>query len=156
MRTIIIGLGNPLLSDDGLGLQAAKLLRQRLGPEARVEVIEAYTGGLNLMELMVGYEWAVVVDAVTTGKHQPGTLIELGLDDLLSSRNTRSTHDASLAVAIETGKLLGLRLPDSIFFIGIEAGNAKDFGEQLTEQINQALPLLVERVLTKLSLEATP
>lgn len=156
MRTIVIGLGNPLLSDDGLGIRAASLLRQRLCDDDRVDVIEAYTGGLNLMELMVGYERAVVVDALTSGHHTPGTLVELGLDDLLTSRNTRSTHDASLAVALETGKLLGLRLPGSIFFFGIEAGNAKDFGELLTDQVDQALPMLVELVLTKLDLEAIP
>ncbi|NTV15174.1 MAG: hydrogenase maturation protease [Desulfobulbaceae bacterium] len=156
MRTIIIGLGNPLLSDDGLGLQAAALLRQRLGGAAQIEVIEAYTGGLELMELMVGYELAVVVDAVTSGCHQPGTLVELGLDDLRSSRNTSSTHDASLAVALETGKALGLKLPGALFFFGIEAGNAKDFGEKLTPQVNESLPLLVERVLMTLAREATP
>lgn len=156
MRTIVIGLGNPLLTDDGLGLQAAALLRQRLGDDERVEVIEAYTGGLDLMELMIGYERAVVVDAVTSGRHHPGTLVELGLDDLLSSRNTTSTHDASLAVAIETGKLLGLQLPEAIFFFGIEAGQANDFGEQLTAPVRQTLPFLVERVLTRLAGEVTP
>jgi hydrogenase maturation protease len=156
MRTIVIGLGNPLLSDDGLGLQAAALLRQRLGADDRVEVIEAYTGGLDLMELLVGYERAVVVDAVTTGQHPPGTLVELGLNDLLSSRNTSSTHDASLALALETGRMVGLKLPETIFFFGIETGNARDFGEQLTAPVRQALPLLIEQVLTTLAREVTP
>lgn len=155
MRTIIIGLGNPLLSDDGLGIQAATLLRQRISDDELVDVVEAYTGGLGLMELMVGYQRAVVVDAVSSGQNLPGTLVELGMDDLLSTRNTTSTHDASLAIAIETGKILGLKLPDEIFFIGIEAAEANNFGEQLTTQVSQALPLLVDHVLNKLGLEIT-
>jgi hydrogenase maturation protease len=151
MRSIVIGLGNPFLSDDSLGIQAAALLRQRLAGNDRVEVMEAYTGGLGLMELMVGYGRAVVVDAVSTGRNRPGTLVELGLDDLLPSRNSNSTHDASLAVALETGKLLGLKLPETIFFFGIEAAQAHDFGEHLTDPVRQALPHLVDRVLTTLA-----
>jgi hydrogenase maturation protease len=156
MRTIVIGLGNPLLSDDGLGLRAAALLRQRLGGDDRVEVVEAYTGGLDLMELMVGYERAVVVDAVSSGRNRPGTLMELGLDDLLASRNSTSSHDAGLAVALETGKALGLKLPRVVLFFGIEIGNAKDFGEELTAPVQATLPLLVERLLATLAGEATP
>lgn len=156
MRTIIIGLGNPLLSDDSLGIRAAALLRQRLGDDERIEVVEAYTGGLDLMELMVGYERAVVVDAVTSRRHPPGTLVELDLDDLLTTRNTTSTHDSSLAVAIETGRLLGLPLPGSIYFFGIETAQAHDFGELLTEPVRRSLPHLVERVLTRLECEVRP
>ena len=156
MKSIVIGLGNPLLSDDGLGPQAAALLQQRLADEPLVTVVTAYLGGLSLMELMVGYELAVVIDAVTSGCHCPGTLVELALDDLATSRNTTSSHDASLAVALETGKALGLDLPASIVFLGIEAGEANDFGERLTPAVLEALPQLLERVLTRLDFEVTP
>jgi len=156
MRTIVIGLGNPLLTDDGLGIKAAALLRQRLGGDSKVDVMEAYTGGLDLMELMVGYGRAVVVDAVTTGHHRPGTLVELGLDDLLASRNSNSTHHTSLAVALETGKLLGLELPETVLFLGIEAGAANEFSEILTAPVRKTLPLLVEQVLTALADEVAP
>lgn len=156
MRTIVIGLGNPLLTDDGLGPQAAALLRQRLGGDDRVAVVEAYSGGLDLMELMVGYERALVVDAVSSGRHRPGTLVELGLDDLRASRNSTSSHDASLAVALETGRALGLKLPALVRFFGIEIGNARDFGETLSAPVGATLPLLVERLLTTLAGEAAP
>lgn len=156
MRTIVIGLGNPLLTDDGLGLRAAELLRRRLGGDSKVEVVEAYTGGLDLMELMVGYGRAVVVDAVSSGRNRPGTLVELGLDDLRASRNSTSTHDASLAVALETGRALGLQLPGVVLFFGIEIGNARDFGQELTAPVQATLPRLVERLLATLTGEATP
>lgn len=156
MRTIIIGLGNPLLTDDGLGHRAVALLRQQLDDNDQIDVTEAYIGGLSLMELMVGYEQAVVVDAVTSGRNRAGTLVELRLDDLRTSRNSNSTHDASLAVALESGRLLGLKLPDSILFFGIEAGEANDFGEQLTPEVSASLPDLVDRVLTRLAHEVKP
>ncbi|MBU0483818.1 MAG: hydrogenase maturation protease [Proteobacteria bacterium] len=154
-KTIIIGLGNPVLSDDALGIKAATILRQRLLSDQRIEVIEAYTGGLNLMELMEGYDRAIVVDAVTTGCHQPGTLVELSLNDLLASRNTTSSHDASLVVALETGRMLGLKLPTAISFFGIETLETGDFGEELSAPVRHALPLLVAEIMTILNREVT-
>jgi hydrogenase maturation protease len=153
LKTIIIGLGNPLLTDDALGLKAAARLRQRLPLRDRVEVVDAYLGGLALMEMMVGFERAVVVDAVTTGAHPPGTVVELGLADLTDSRNTASSHDANLALALETGRILGLDLPVEIRFFGLEAANLGSFGENLSAALEAALPALVDRVLASLEPE---
>ncbi|MBU0674289.1 MAG: hydrogenase maturation protease [Proteobacteria bacterium] len=156
MKTIVIGLGNPCLRDDGLGIMVADLLRNHPERHDTVTVTEAYTGGLALMELMVGYDQAIVIDACTTGIHPAGTLIEMSLDDLTPSRNSTSTHDASLVVALETGKTIGLHLPSSIRFFGIEAGNTKDFGETLTEPVRRTVPALVAEVIATLNQEGAP
>ena len=64
MPTLIIGLGNPLVTDDSVGLRVAAELRSRLAGRADVEVTEDYWGGLRLMEQMVGYDCAIVIDAI--------------------------------------------------------------------------------------------
>ena len=153
MKTVIIGLGNPVLTDDALGIKAAEMFRKELSNQKHVEIVEAYTGGLGLMELMVGFDRAIVVDAVTTRVHPPGTLMEMNLDDLINTRNTTSTHDSSLAVALETGQILGLKLPKEIFFYGIETAETNDFGEELTAHVRNTLPALMRRVLMTLDEE---
>ena len=155
MRTIIIGLGNPLLTDDALGIRAATILRQKLIKFDHIEVIEAYLGGLGLMELMVGFDRAIVVDSMTTGVNTPGTLVELTLDDLIDTRNTTNTHDTSLAVALETGRMLNLKLPAELYFFGIEVAVARDFGLELTEPVRKTLPALINQVMITLGEEVT-
>ena len=64
MKSLVIGLGNPLVTDDSVGLRVAAELRDRLAGRADVEVTEDYWGGLRLMEQMVGYDRAIVIDAI--------------------------------------------------------------------------------------------
>ena len=67
MRTLIVGLGNPLVTDDSVGLRVVEELRPLLADRADVEVAEDYWGGLRLMERMIGFDRAIVVDAIHTG-----------------------------------------------------------------------------------------
>ena len=107
MRTIIIGLGNPLLTDDALGIKAAAILRQELIDHDNIEVVEAYLGGLGLMELMIGFDRAIVVDAMTTGVHPPGTLVveaPVGMD--FKVKAVRLHLDNSHRTGIDTVQLV--------------------------------------------------
>ncbi len=72
-KILVIGLGNPLISDDSVGLRVADRLKQRLAGRPRIVVTEDYWGGLRLMERMIGYDAAIVVDAICTGA-TPGTI----------------------------------------------------------------------------------
>lgn len=90
MSTLIIGLGNPLVTDDSVGLRVAAELRTRLAGRADVEVAEDYWGGLRLMEQMVGYDRAIVVDAICSGA-PPGTIHHLGPGDIPTHAAPRHT-----------------------------------------------------------------
>ncbi len=67
MKTLILGLGNPLITDDSIGLRVIEVLQTRLADRPDVEVSEDYWGGLRLMERMIGFDRAIVVDAIQTG-----------------------------------------------------------------------------------------
>ena len=101
-NTVIIGLGNPVLADDSVGLRIAAELRHRLAGRSGVTTVELYWGGMWLMEAMAGHERAIVIDAIVSGG-AAGTIYRLGLNDLPRTRTTDSTHDASLPVALELG-----------------------------------------------------
>ncbi|RME51013.1 MAG: hydrogenase maturation protease [Caldilineae bacterium] len=154
MQTLLLGLGNPILTDDGVGIRAAEAVRAALPPGAPVTVGEACVGGLGLMERLVGYRRAILIDAICTGDAPPGAVRRLTLDDLRTitpPRHTASTHDAPLLTALETGRQMGLPLPDDIVLFAIEAANVSDFGETLTPPVAAAIPEVVQRVLTELA-----
>jgi hydrogenase maturation protease len=146
MSTVVLGIGNPILSDDSVGIKAARLLGERFPDNPGVTVKEIYGGGLRLMEEMQGHESAIVVDAMLSGKRPPGSIMELGLSELQRTRNLASSHDTGLAEAMEAGRLAGLKLPSIVRIIGIEVSDVSTFGEGLTPRVEDALYRVVELV----------
>lgn len=150
MATILIGIGNPVLSDDSVGLQVARGVATRLSANPEIAVRELYSGGISLMEAMAGYDRALIVDAMCTPRAIPGTIHFPTFDALFETRNSYSSHDEELTTALELGRLAGLRLPGEILISGIEAADVTSFSEQLTPEVERALPTVVEDVLQKL------
>jgi hydrogenase maturation protease len=150
VRTLVIGLGNPLLRDDCVGLRVARELETLLAGRADVEVGEDYRGGLRLMERMVGFERAIVIDAICTGA-APGTIHRLS-PDAVPTQHSASTHDLNLPTALALGRQAGAFLPASedILLIGIEAVDVTTFGETLSPEVEAAVPLAVQAVLLAL------
>jgi hydrogenase maturation protease len=150
MATILIGMGNPVLSDDGVGLEIARRVARLMPADPELAIRELYSGGLNLMEAMAGYDRALIVDAICTLDGRPGTIHLATVNSLFHTHNTCSTHDANLAVALELGRLAGLQLPSEIRIWGVETADVTTFGEQLTEAVAQAVPAVVEQVMCEL------
>ena len=154
MKTLIIGLGNPLVTDDSVGLRVVEQLKPLLADRSDVEVSEDYWGGLRLMERMIGFDRAIVVDAIQTGA-LPGT-IHLLTPEGIATQRSASAHDVNLSTALEFGRRAGARLPENgrIRLVGIEAADTLTFGEQCTPLVGAAVPRAVEAVLK--ALDALP
>jgi hydrogenase maturation protease len=152
MKSVIIGMGNPLLTDDGVGISVARKVGEYLQERNDVDCLELHTGGIRLMEAMVGYDRAYVVDAMVTGEHEPGTVRPFLPSEFITTRNTVSTHDTDLSTALEMGRLLGMKLPDEVRIWGVEAQEVENFGEELTEPVSAAVPLIVENILNGLGI----
>ncbi len=150
MKTIIVGIGNPLLTDDGVGLRVSKELREKLGTRVGVDVLDQYANGIRLMENLIGYDRAIIVDAMKTGKHKPGTIQSVPFSRIVPTNNLGSTHDADLQSALEIGKMMGYSLPEEILIWGIEANDIKNFSEDLTEEVANAVPEAVKIILGNL------
>jgi hydrogenase maturation protease len=150
MRAIVIGVGNPLLGDDGVGIRVARELSRRFDNHAGVTVTELYAGGLRLMEAMVGFDRALVIDAMVSGSCPPGSVRCFAPEELGATRNLRCAHDTSLPAALAMGEMLGLPLPEEIRVWGVEAGCCEEFGEELTAPVEKAVPGLVEELVRQL------
>jgi hydrogenase maturation protease len=150
VTTLILGLGNPLVTDDSVGLRVAAELKVRLAGRTDVEVGEDYWGGLRLMERMVGYDRAIVIDAIQTGA-PPGTIHHLAVGDIPTQKSA-SAHDVNLPTALALGRQVGWHLPgnESILLVGIEAEDILTFGENCTPAVAAAVPRAAEDVLRAL------
>lgn len=154
---LVLGLGNPILGDDGIGVRVVQAVADALPVGTDIEVDEACAGGLELMERMAGYERVILVDAICLGDAAPGTLRRLTLaelDAISPTQHSASAHDASLMTALAVGRRIGLDLPDVLTVYAIEIERVLDFGDVLSPAVAAALHGAVEAVLAEIGCPA--
>ena len=143
---LIIGVGNPLRRDDGVGWVAARAVRRAV---PAVRVLELEGEGASLLEAWAGAEVAIVIDAVRGGA-SPGTVyrFEPPGDPLPRTFASTSTHAFSLPDAVELGRTL-TQLPRRLIVYGVEGA---DFtaGEGLSAEVEAVVPTVVSRVMAEL------
>jgi len=157
---LVIGLGNPILGDDGIGWRVAEGVAARLAEYNRegIEVDCLSLGGLSLMERMIGYQRVILIDSIQTGGASDGDLHVLRLEDLpdFSTGHSTAVHDTSLQNALAVGRQLGADLPDDIRIVAVEAAQVFDFSESLSPRVAAAIPSAIEAVWTQIrSMEGT-
>lgn len=149
-RILVLGLGNPILADDGVGWAVARDVHARavrLVAREQIDLVEAAAAGLTIVSLLSGYDRVLVFDAILTGKEPPGTLYRLEPADLVTTPRLASPHDVHLAEAIALGRSLGQAMPEQVTVYAIEVADPYSFRESLTPQVAQAIPGIVEKVL---------
>ena len=151
---VIVGLGNEIASDDGVGIRVAEALRLRLEARPDVDVVALPWAGFALLDVLRGRRRAVLVDCLVTGRHPPGTLLRVDPADIAGSVRLNSFHDIDLRTVLELGREMGWQMPDTVAIWAIEAGNASDFGEELTPDVAAAVDRAVAEILYHL--EVTP
>jgi hydrogenase maturation protease len=150
-HTVVVGVGNPLVTDDAVGVRVAREVRAALGDSRPdVEVTELFVGGMALMETIVGYDRAIVVDAMVTGD-APGTIHHLPVEALAETRNSTCLHDTSFSTALDLARALDLPLPACIELWGVEAVDLCTFSESLTPAVAAAVPRLASSITAALA-----
>ncbi|GAB4503122.1 MAG: hydrogenase maturation protease [Anaerolineales bacterium] len=161
MKKLVIGLGNPILGDDGIGWKVAERVQQSLptsltcqasnrqGHLQTVEVECASLGGLSLMERLLGYEHVILVDSIATGQNPIGSVEVFPLERLSNpmAGHSASPHDVSLLTALKIAVSLGANIPKKIDVVAIETQNLYEFSEELTPPVAAAVPIAAEKVL---------
>jgi hydrogenase maturation protease len=146
MDTLVLGVGNPVLTDDAVGFRVAHLIKEA---KPELPVIETAEAGLTLLELITGYEQVIIIDSVKTGLSQPGTLHQFTLDQIDPSWGFCSTHGIDIRMVIELGRKLDYKLPAKISIYGIEVEDNTNFGEKCTEKVEQSIPQLAREIINK-------
>ncbi len=149
MKTLVLGLGNPILGDDGVGLRVAEEVESRVD-QRDITVVDTSLSGLSLLDVLAGYDKAIIIDAVQTVEGKPGQIYRLDPEALDFTRHAASPHDVNFATALELGKRLGLALPREIVIFAVEVADASTFSEECTPEVKGAIPVCVEMIIQEL------
>jgi hydrogenase maturation protease len=151
MKTLVIGLGNPILGDDGVGWRVAEEIAKLTANQSEVEVDCVSLGGLSLMERLTGSTRVILIDAIFTGQEPVGTVQQFTLNDMpdLTAGHSASAHDTSLHTALNVGRSMDIPLPEDedVIIVAIEAENVYDFSQDLSPAVAAAIPQSIKIVI---------
>ncbi|MCQ2086282.1 MAG: hydrogenase maturation protease [archaeon] len=131
---LIIGLGSPIMSDDAIGL----VVSEEIGSMKLrgVKTCQESIGGLDIIPVLCGHKYAIIVDAIKTGLYEPGTVIVFDLENFEPTVVASSAHDVNLATAIKIGRALEPEgMPLSVKFVAIEVEDIQTVSESLTPKV---------------------
>jgi hydrogenase maturation protease len=155
---LVVGLGNPILGDDGVGWRVADEVERRLSVqgeadsrEGQVEVDRLSVGGLALMERIVGYDRVVLIDAALD-ERSPGTVCVCTLAEVDGrlSGHLDSAHDATLCAALDVAVRLGARVPKELRVVTVSVRRVLEFDEHMTRPVAAAVEHAADEVMALL------
>ncbi len=147
MKTIVVGIGNPILRDDSVGIKVV----EELSRDVDVDTAILTTTNFEVLDKILGYDKAIIVDAIQTG-NEPGTIYELSIDDVFVTYSFTNTHNLTLATTLKLGYVIfPEKMPKEIKLIAIEVEDVENFGEECTPKVKEAIPKVVETIKKEIS-----
>jgi hydrogenase maturation protease len=146
LKTLVLGLGNDILSDDAVGLILARRLAEELSGIDGVEVRETMEMGLALLDFLVDCDAVLILDAIQTGQVPPGTLHEVDPQGL-GALTGRTPHFVGVGETLALGRQLGFRMPDRVTVLAVEVEDPFTLGTRMTPAVADAVPRVMERAL---------
>ena len=149
MKILVLGLGNELYGDDGVGLHAVRLLRSEgtFAAEpavagAEVDFVESPVSGAALLDVVRGYDALVIIDTILKAAPVTGRIRVLDASDIRDVPGP-SPHYISVPQTLALGRLCGLRMPSAVKIVAVEAGDLFEIGRGLSETMKARLPKIL-------------
>jgi hydrogenase maturation protease len=149
-KHIIIGLGNPIMSDDGIGPAVAQEVQARL-PAFDLEV--SCRSGLGVVDWLIGRETAVIIDSMVTGKYEPGRVVRIDPETDPPTRHWLGSHGSGLGEAMGIVRACGAALPSRVIVYGIEVEDPFSVGETISPRLAEKLGAIAEEIATDVMAE---
>lgn len=149
-HAVVVGLGNPILSDDAIGILVARELVRR-HPGGAVTVTESSWGGMRFLDLLAGYDAAIIIDAIQWGRGPPGTVYRLSPEQTIPTVRATSFHDIPLGHALRLGGMLGIPMPAKVVFLAVEVADVSTISELVSPEVEAAIPKVVMEVEAQLA-----
>ena len=149
MKIMILGMGNPILCDDGVGIKVAQEISKNL-EDPRITVAESSVAGLSFLDYIVGYDKVIIIDAIQTKEGKAGQIYRMEPEDFSFAKRPSSPHQINLVTALELGKILDLPMPQKITIFAIEVKDITNFSEKCTPDVERVIPEVVEMVLEEI------
>ena len=146
MKTLVLGVGNPILTDDGIGIKIAQRLKKE---KPDIEVIETDEAAMAILDLIVSTECdrLIIIDSIKTGQGKLGELYQFELEDLKPAKDFSSSHGVDIATAFELGQRLGYSMPQHVSLYAVEIKDNTTFGEGCTEIVEEKIPFFVRQII---------
>lgn len=141
---ILIGLGSPIMSDDGIGLLAAQQVHKRL---SGFDLDITCGGGFEVVDIIQDYGVAVVIDAMVTGRFEPGTLVRLDVDTDITTLRSGPSHALNFVEALEVARSCKTPLPATIVIYAIEVKEVRKVSDNVSKVLLDRLPEMVEEIV---------
>lgn len=146
-RTLILGLGNDLLSDDALGIRVVRELQERLSEREDLVFQEANVAGLALLDRICGFRNLIIIDAIKTQGGKPGNIYRLAEDSLPKCVSKWSTHSLGLRTVLELGRWCGASLPEKVVIYAVEVEDLHTWRRGFSNPVQRAIPVVTEKIL---------
>lgn len=143
-KITILGIGNTLYSDEGLGISALPLLKKELGNSADIEIVDGTTEGMQLLGPVEDTNRLIIVDAINAGR-QPGDIVILSKEQIPAFNGIKmSVHQIGFQEVVSAAQLRG-RLPERMVMFGIQPASL-DLNTEMSETVKRVIPDLIERI----------
>jgi hydrogenase maturation protease len=149
-RTIVLGMGNTLLGDDGVGILIARRAKALLAGNPQVCIEETEWGGFRIIDLLSGFRRAIIVDAVKTGAQSPGFIHLFEDADLVHSVRMVSFHDVNFATAVAFARQMEIPMPRKISVYAIEVDETTMLREGLSSQVQAAVDTCARLIISQI------
>lgn len=146
-KTLVLGVGNEILTDDGIGPKLVNRLKSDL-PYSDVCFENINLGGLEIIEFMRGYQNVVIIDAIKTESGKPGDVYLLTPENFKETHHLSSFHDVSFLTGLKMGKKLGFDLPKVILIIAVEIVEDTIFDESFSPEIQSKYEQIYHEIFT--------
>ena len=147
MKTLILGMGNTLLSDDGVGIIIKRYLEQMLVDVKDVDFCETSWGGFRIIDLLKDYDYAIVIDSIKTETKPEGFIHHLKPVDLLPTLRLTSYHDINFITALKLAESMSIKIPSDIDILAIEIEDNYTISEKLNPNIIQSIGKCSKEIL---------
>ena len=144
-KTLILGIGNDILTDDGIGPKLVNDLQKKNYPD-NIHFQNAFLGGLEILEIIQGFEQVIFIDAIITEKGIPGTVYHFTPYDFIETLHLSNLHDANFLTALELGKKMNMSIPSDIHIIAVEIVEDRVFSDQFSAEIEKKYSEIIESV----------
>lgn len=156
-KTLVVGIGNQIMGDDGVGVQAISLLRDKLAGRADIDLREMNSVEFFLAEAMMGYRKVILIDSVVTGADDVGRIHEFSLQTLRGHTHISTSHSMSFPAAFNIiSRLNPDCAPHSVKIYAVAIAEVNEFSERLSPKVRDALNEIVAAVMEELPTQSFP
>jgi hydrogenase maturation protease len=143
---LVMGIGNPMLTDDSVGIKIARGIKER---RPNLDIVETMETGVGILDVIAGYERLIIIDSIKTGKECPGFLYRQEVSETDLSLNLSCTHGVDIISAIRMGRTFGYKMPEDIIIFAVEIADNTTFCETCSPAVSGSMPSIINDILNE-------